>query len=91
MTSRIFIARRTLTVRFAAVTPPSPTQLAWRGRIEAVLRVAGPALDLLLAAGDRVSRVVDRGGDDLDSLPAGAAAPLPSRRRVGPGVRPDDS
>ena len=26
----------------AAVAPPSPTQLAWRGRIEAVLRLVGP-------------------------------------------------
>ena len=33
--------------------PPTPTQLAWRGRIEAVLRIAAPALDLVLAAGDR--------------------------------------
>jgi hypothetical protein len=68
------------------VAPPSPTQLAWRRRIEAALRVAAPALDLLLAAGDRVSRAVDRGGDDeLDGLPPGPPAPVPSRRRVGPG------
>jgi len=67
------------------VAPPSPTQLAWRGRIEAVLRVAAPALDLLLAAGDRVSRVVAR-DDDLDALPP--AAPVPVGRRVGPGARP---
>ena len=67
------------------MTPP-PTQLAWRGRIEAVLRVAAPALDLLLAVGDRVSRAVDRDDDDLDRLPAGSPAPVPSRRRVGPGA-----
>jgi hypothetical protein len=64
------------------VAPPSPTQLQWRRRIEAALRVAAPALDLLLAAGDRVSRAVDRGDDDLDGLPP---APVPSRRRVGAG------
>jgi hypothetical protein len=63
------------------VAPPSPTQLAWRGRIEAALRIVGPALDLLLATGDRVSRVVDRGKDEIDALPP---APAP-RRRVGPG------
>jgi hypothetical protein len=85
MTSRISIAPGYVTVRFAAVAPPSPTQLAWRGRIEAVLRVAAPALDLLLAAGDRVSRAVDRDDDDLERLPPAPAAPVPSRRRVGPG------
>ena len=72
------------------MAPPSPTQLVWRRRIEAVLRVAAPALDLLLATGDRVSRVVARDDDDLDTLPAGMAVPVPSRRRVGPGVRPGE-
>jgi hypothetical protein len=72
------------------VAPPSPTQLVWRRRIEAVLRVAAPALDLLLATGDRVSRAVARDDDDLDTLPAATAAPVPSRRRVGPGVTPGE-
>jgi hypothetical protein len=52
----------------------SPTQLAWRGRIEAGLRLAAPFLDLVLVAGDRLSRAVDR--DDPEPL-------LP------PGVRHD--
>ena len=39
----------------------SPTQLANRARFEALLRIAAPALDLLLAAGDRVSRLAGRG------------------------------
>lgn len=43
---------------------PSPTQLAWRERIEAGLRVAEPLLNLVLATGDRVSRWVDRGQPD---------------------------
>ena len=72
------------------MAPPSPTHLAWRRRIEAVLRVAAPALDLLLATGDRVSRLAARGDDDLDSLPAATGAPVPSHRRVGPGVRPGE-
>ena len=38
----------------------SPSQLANRRRIEALIRLAAPALDLLLAAGDRVSRVAGR-------------------------------
>jgi hypothetical protein len=36
------------------------TQLALRRRIESVLRVAAPALDLLLFAGDKLSRVAGR-------------------------------
>jgi hypothetical protein len=67
------------------VAPPTPTQLAWRGRIEAGLRVAAPFLDLLLAAGDRLSRAVDR--DELDAPPpARPVTPIPVQRRVGPGA-----
>jgi hypothetical protein len=69
------------------VAPPTPTQLAWRGRIEAGLRIAAPFLDLLLIAGDRLSRAVDR--DELDApAPARAVTPIPSERRVGPGTDP---
>jgi hypothetical protein len=68
-----------------AVAPPTPTQLAWRRRIEAALRVAAPALDLLLAAGDRFSRAVAR-DDDLESLPAGPPPPVAPGRRVGRGT-----
>jgi hypothetical protein len=61
------------------VAPPSPTQLAWRGRIEATLRVAGPFLDLVLAAGDRLSRVLVR---------SEVEAPAPARRLgAGPADR----
>jgi len=67
------------------VAPPTPRQLAWRGRIETGLRVAAPFLDLLLAAGDRLSRAVDR--DALDAPAASrAVSPLPAQRRVGPGA-----
>ncbi len=45
----------------------TPAQRRWRSRIETVLRISAPALDLLLAAGDRLSRVVER--DDLDWVP----------------------
>jgi len=38
----------------------SPTQLATRRRIEGAIRLAAPFLDLLLAAGDRVSRLAAR-------------------------------
>jgi hypothetical protein len=65
--------------------PPTPTQLAWRGRIEAVLRLAAPALDLVLAAGDRLSRAVER--EELDAAPVARAALEHGRQRaVGPGA-----
>ena len=49
----------------------TPTQLAWRRRIEAALHLAAPALDLFLAAGDRLSRAVER--EDLDWVPPRSA------------------
>ena len=66
------------------MAPPTPTQLAWRARIEAGLRVAAPFLDLLLAVGDRISRAVDR--DAIDA-PAPARAEIKEMRRVGPGAQ----
>jgi hypothetical protein len=51
----------------------SPNQLAWRGRIEAGIRLAAPLLDVILAVGDRVSRVVDR--DEPELLLSGRLAP----------------
>jgi len=55
----------------------SRRQLARRARIESALRVAAPALDLLLAVGDRVSRIAGR--DEID--------PEPSRRNVRAEIR----
>ncbi len=52
---------------------PSPTQLAWRRRVESGLTLVAPALDLLLAAGDRLSRAVER--DDLDWVPPRRSLP----------------
>ena len=64
--------------------PPTPTQLAWRGRIESVLHLAAPALDLLLAAGDRLSRVVDR--DASEWTPPRPVDEARAQRSVGPGT-----
>jgi hypothetical protein len=52
-------------------------RMANRARIEALIRIAAPALDLLLAAGDRVSRVAGRGQPE----------PEPSRRSLRAEVR----
>ena len=57
----------------------TPAQRRWRSRIETVLRTAAPALDLMLAAGDRLSRAVER--EDLDWVP-------PRRALGGPGEPP---
>jgi hypothetical protein len=44
------------------------TQAIWQRRIETMLRFAGPVLDLVLAVGDRLSRVLEP--DDPDYVPA---------------------
>jgi hypothetical protein len=68
------------------VAPPTPTQLVWRGRIEALIRLAQPGLDLLLATGERLSRAVER--DELDwSPPRAVGAPMrPRPVEAGPPV-----
>jgi hypothetical protein len=45
----------------------TPAQLANRRRVERVIALAAPALDLLLFVGDRVSRVAGR--NDVDPEP----------------------
>jgi hypothetical protein len=40
----------------------TPAQRAWQGRFETVIRIMSPGLDLLLAAGEQLSRLV--GGED---------------------------
>ena len=47
-----------------------------QGRIEAVIRVLAPILDLVIAAGDRTSRLLDRG---QSASPQGL---VPSERRL---------
>jgi hypothetical protein len=42
----------------------SPGQQALRRRIEAAIRLAAPALDLMLFAGERVARVAGRNDQD---------------------------
>ena len=63
---------------------PTPNQLVWRRRIEAGLRIAEPGLNLLLAAGDRFSRWVDRGEPDT-YVPARRVGADDGQRRVGAG------
>jgi hypothetical protein len=49
----------------------SPSQATWRRRIESGLRLAAPALDLLLFAGDKLSRI----GADREELEPATGTP----------------
>lgn len=53
--------------------------LAWRHRLEVLLRLASPGLDLLLSAGDRVSRL--GGSEPPVYLPPAPGGALPRRTR----------
>ena len=48
------------------MAPLTPAQQARRDRVESVIALAAPALDLVLAVGDRVSRIL---GPDDEPLP----------------------
>ncbi len=56
----------------------TPQQTVWRGRVEGLIGLAAPALDLLLAVGERVSRIAEP--DDPEHYPvrSGSGASLPS-------------
>ena len=58
------------------MAPLTPAQLRTRRRVESVIRLMAPALDLVLAAGDRVSRILER--EDVEYYP-----PRVTRRREG--------
>jgi hypothetical protein len=45
----------------------TPDQLRTRQRIEGLIRLAAPALDLVLAVGERVSRIVEP--EDVEYYP----------------------
>jgi hypothetical protein len=64
----------------------TPSQLAWRRRVEAGIRLAAPALDLVLFVGDRVSRVVGRGEPEPEPPRRMGRAPdqAPLDRAAGP-------
>ena len=58
--------------------PPTPGQVRNRERVESLIRLAAPALDLVLAVGDRVSRVIEP-HDTEYYPPRMAEAPPPPR------------
>jgi type IV secretory pathway ATPase VirB11/archaellum biosynthesis ATPase len=49
------------------MAPLTPDQLRTRQRIEGVIRLAAPALDLVLAVGERISKIVEP--EDVEYYP----------------------
>ena len=66
------------------MAPLTPSQQQTRDRIEALIRLAEPGLDLLLNVGDRVSRFVG-GGEDSEPLPVRSDERPPPRATRAPG------
>jgi hypothetical protein len=60
----------------------TPTQLRVRAHVETLIRIAAPGLDLLLAAGDRLARVVEPGDPDPQLAP-----PVSSQRALSGEIR----
>jgi len=64
----------------------SPGQIIWRDRVEGVIGLAAPALDLLLAVGDRISRIAEPTDHEYYPVRSGSEGSLPGdfdRARVG--------
>jgi hypothetical protein len=62
------------------VAPITPAQLRTRQRIEGLIRLMSPALDAVLAVGERVSRIVEP--EDVEYYPPRVtheAAPPPKQ------------
>ena len=62
------------------MAPLTPDQLRTRRRIERLIRLMAPALDVVLAVGDRVSRVVEP--EDMDYYPPRVSRREPPLRRT---------
>jgi hypothetical protein len=62
----------------------TPSQRRTRDRVESLIRLAAPALNLVLAAGERLARIVE--SDDPDYYPprpSGDGAPPPRTSEQG--------
>lgn len=60
------------------MTRLTPQQAAWRRRVEGLIRLAAPGLDLVLTVGDRVSRMVEPTDHEHYPIRAGGESGLPS-------------
>jgi hypothetical protein len=68
--------------------PPTPGQVRNRERVERVIRLAAPALDLLLTFGDRVSRAIEP--QDVEYYPPRLSEPAPPPSRIPPSQASED-
>lgn len=62
--------------------PPTPQQLRRRDRFEGLIALAAPFLDLVLAVGDRVSRIVAPESEYYPIRPPGETFELGAPRRA---------
>ena len=62
-----------MTIQSVAMAPLTPDELRTRERVEALIKVASPALNLVLAIGERVSRLVEP--EDNEYYPPRTSAP----------------
>jgi hypothetical protein len=72
------------------MAPLTPDQARTRDRVEGVIRLAAPLLDVVLAAGDRLSRLVE--SDDPEYYPprsTGSEPPPRSPQRGGRSAAAD--
>jgi hypothetical protein len=58
----------------------TPDQLRRRERIESLIRLAAPGLNLMLAAGERLSRIVSPEDDEYYPVRSGVVDPRIGRR-----------
>jgi hypothetical protein len=65
------------------VAPPTPEQLRRREQVEALIRLMAPALNLVLAAGEVISRVAS--SEDVEYYPprTGRREPPPRAEHAG--------
>jgi hypothetical protein len=67
----------------------TPDQLRTRQRVEGVIRLGAPLFDLVLAVGERVSRIVER--EDTGYYPPRVTSETPPPERVAAPPPPDPS
>jgi hypothetical protein len=64
------------------MTPPTPEQRRRQGQFESLIRLIAPALEVVLAAGERLSKLVEP--EDAEYYPPRTTtAPPPPRGRRG--------